>query len=119
MARFGLIPNSACAPPGVRAEPGHDFVEYQRGSRIPRDLPQLVEKLHRLELRPAALHRLHEHGRQLPALRAHDVERGGAAVFQHHDVLDRAGDDPRGRRHRTKSSPRETVPRASTSSNVP
>ncbi len=85
------MPNSACAPPGCEAEAGDHLVEDHAGARSSAVMARTsLQELLRLEVGPAALHRLDQHGRQLVGVLADELERFGRAVVQHAHVAEHA-----------------------------
>ena len=73
----------------MHAEAGDDLVHDQRNAVILRDLPQAPQELYGEELRPAALHRLHQDARQIVGVGFDPGERFVGAVVQHDHLVDR------------------------------
>ncbi len=85
-------------PAQVEAEAADHLVEDQGDAGLGGQLPQVVEELHRLQVRPPALDRLDEHRGDFRGLLADDLQRPRRAVVEHQDVLGHLGRDAR--RHR-------------------
>ena len=93
----------------MATEAGHDFVEYQQRTDVLRRPSKVAQELGRLQFGSAALHRLHHHGSQLIAQCRDHLECSWIAIVEHHDVLDGAVRNPRGRRVRSKFASSDTA----------
>ncbi|CAM3196892.1 Uncharacterised protein [Burkholderia gladioli] len=85
---------------GMEAEAGDHLVEDQGDAQLAGERAQPLQELARLQLGPAALHRLDQHRRQFVRVLADHPQRMLRAVFEHQRLLAAAGLQARRRRHR-------------------
>src|ERR1700722_6435495 len=71
----------------VNAEAGNHFVEDQTCARSLGNLPNLLEELLGLKVRPAALHGFDQNGGKLMSLVFENLERPWTPIVQHQDVI--------------------------------
>ncbi len=94
----------------VYAKSGYNFIEDQASAGILGDLPQLLQELHRLKVRVAALHRFHHHGGERRCVGSNPFERFGRSVFQNGDICNRlARNSRRGRNGLRNSGPMDSL----------
>lgn len=77
------------------AEAGDDLVEDQSRAQLAGELPQAVEELPGLEVGAAALHGLDQHGREIGAGGAQQVEGRRVAVREDQEVVHEVRRHPR------------------------
>ena len=70
------------------AKAGDQLVKDQRRFRLLGDAPHFAEKFDRHEIRPAALHRLDQHGGEFVGVRFENFQRLGRAVLEHQNFVD-------------------------------
>ena len=85
----------------MHPETGDHFVEDQRGVRLLGDLSEFAQEFLRLQIQPPALHRFHQHRRDLLPARAQDVQRLRVAVIENDHVVQCALGNARRNRRRT------------------
>ncbi len=91
-----IRPHAEQAAGAGRVDPkaGDDLVEDERHARVVRDPPQLAQEIGRLEVRPPALHRLHQDRGQLAGARGDPLQGLRGAVIQDQDVAHHARQHP-------------------------